>query len=163
MDMQDELFRRLKNRSNRDGNMTKELGLTVTEITAGTAVGSIRFVDSSVNPRHLVHGGALFGVMDQLAGLAACTTGYGVVTINGTIEFLRPTKPAEPLTCTATVLKPGRRFTTCEAVITSDISGKLISKGTFTYCMMEELKRTVKLVEQSDPTDEFTAPATKTP
>ena len=52
----------------------------------------------------------------------------------------------EPLTCTATVLKPGRRFTTCEAVITSDETGKLIAKGSFTYCMMEQLKLTVKTI-----------------
>ena len=144
MDPQKELFERLKNRSNRPGNLTRDIGLTVTEIREGTAVGRIRFIESSVNPRRIVHGGALFGVMDQLGGLAACTTGYGVVTVNGGIDFLRPAVPMEPLTCTATVLKPGRRFTTCEAVITSDETGKLIAKGSFTYCMMEQLKLTVK-------------------
>lgn len=146
MDPQKELFERLKNRSNRPGNLTRDIGLTVTEIREGTAVGRIRFIESSVNPRRIVHGGALFGVMDQLGGLAACTTGYGVVTVNGGIDFLRPTVPMEPLTCTATVLKPGRRFTTCEAVITSDETGKLIAKGSFTYCMMEQLKLTVKTI-----------------
>ena len=142
-----ELYARLMRRSNKPGNMTKELGLTVTEITEGKAVGTINFVDASVNPRNLVHGGALFGVMDQLAGLAACTTGYGVVTVCGSIDFLRPSLPGTPLTCVATVLKPGRRFTTCEAVITDDESGKLIAKGSFTYCMMEELKLTVKKID----------------
>ena len=140
------LYERLKDRSNRPGNLTKDIGLTVTEITDGTAVGKIVFIESSVNPRHIVHGGALFGVMDQLGGLAACTTGYGVVTVNGGIDFLRPAVPLEPMTCTATVLKPGRRFTTCEAVITSDATGKLVAKGSFTYCMMEELKTTVTTV-----------------
>ena len=143
---QAELFERLKNRSNRDGNMTRDLGLTVTEIREGAAVGTIRFVDTSVNPRKLVHGGALFGVMDQLGGLAACTMGYGVVTVNGHIDFLRPALPGEVLTCTATVLKPGRRFTTCEAVVTNDETGKQVAKGSFTYCMMEELKVTVERI-----------------
>ena len=143
---QTELFERLKNRSNRDGNRTRDLGLTVTEIREGVAVGTIRFVENSVNPRKLVHGGALFGVMDQLGGLAACTMGYGVVTVNGHIDFLRPALPGEALTCTATVLKPGRRFTTCEAVITNDETGKLAAKGSFTYCMMEELKVTVERI-----------------
>lgn len=146
MNEKTELFQRLIDRSNKPGNMTKELGLTVTEITDGTAVGKIEFVPESINPRHLVHGGALFGVMDQLAGLAACTTGYGVVTINGGIDFLRSALPGENMTCTATVIKPGRRFTTVEAVITNDTNGKLIAKGTFTYCMMEELKVTIDQV-----------------
>lgn len=137
------LFQRLLERANRPGNMTRELGLRVTEITEGTAVGTIDFVEESINPRHLVHGGALFGVMDQMAGLAACTTGYGVVTINGGIDFLRPTLPGENLLCKATVIKPGRRFTTCEAVITNEDTGKLIAKGTFTYCMMEALVQTL--------------------
>lgn len=141
-----ELYERLKERSNRAGNMTRDLGLTVTQITEGTAVGTIEFVENSINPRKIVHGGALFGVMDQLGGLAACTTGYGVVTVNGGIDFLRSALPMEPLTCVATVLKPGRRFTTCEAVITSSTTGKLIAKGSFTYCMLEELKVTVHQV-----------------
>ena len=143
---QRELFERLKQRSNREGILTRDVGMTVTEITPGKAVGEIEFSENSINPRYLVHGGALFGVMDQLGGLAACTTGFGVVTVNGGIDFLRPTKPGEALTCTATILKPGRRFTTCEAVIISRQSGKLIAKGTFTYCMMEELKITVEKV-----------------
>lgn len=146
MEEKKELFRRLLERSNKPGNMTRELGMTVTEITEGTAVGTIEFVPESINPRHLVHGGALFGVMDQLAGLAACTTGFGVVTINGGIDFLRSTLPGEHLTCRATVIKSGRRFTTVEASITSDDTSKLIAKGTFTYCMMEELKVTLNKV-----------------
>ena len=148
MDERQELFERLKARSNRPGNLTKDIGMTVTEITGGKAVGKIEFIETSVNPRKIVHGGALFGVMDQLGGLAACTTGYGVVTVNGGIDFLRPTVPLEPLTCTATILKPGHRFTTCEAVITSDTTGKLIAKGSFTYCMMEELKILAKKLDE---------------
>lgn len=95
MEQLTELLQRLKDRANRPGNMTRELGLRVTELTEGNAVGTICFVDESVNPRRLVHGGALFGVMDQLAGLAACSTGYGCVTINGGIDFLRSTLPGE--------------------------------------------------------------------
>ncbi len=142
----EELYERLKNRANKRGNMTSELGLTVLEIVDGSATGSIRYIPESINPRHLVHGGALFGVMDQMAGLAACTTGYGVVTINGSIDFFRPTIPGESLTCKATVVKPGHRFTTCDAVITNDETGKIVSRGTFTYCMMEELEKTVAQV-----------------
>ena len=146
MEQKEVLWNRLLERANKPGNMTRELGLRVTEITEGVAIGTIDFIEESINPRHLVHGGALFGVMDQMAGLAACTTGYGVVTINGGIDFLRPTLPRENLTCKATVIKPGRRFTTCEAVITNEDTGKLIAKGTFTYCMMEELAKTVDQV-----------------
>ena len=85
------LFARLIEKANEPGNMTRELGLTVTDITDGAAEGKICFVPESQNPRHLVHGGALFGVMDQMAGFAACTTGFGVVTINGSIDYLRST------------------------------------------------------------------------
>lgn len=143
MEKKELLFKRLIASSNKPGNMTRELGMTVTEITEGTAVGTIEFVPESINPRHLVHGGALFGVMDQLAGLAACTTGYGVVTINGGIDFLRSALPGEHLTCKAAVIKPGRRVITVEAAITNDDTGKLIAKGTFTYCVMEELRVTL--------------------
>ena len=134
------LYKRLIARSNSPGILTNDLGLTVTEITDGKAVGVIRFSENSINPRNIVHGGALFAAMDQLSGLAACTTGFGTVTINGGIDYLRPTVPGKELICTATVLKPGKRFTTCEAVITDSESDKLIAKASFTYCMMEELK-----------------------
>ena len=134
------LYERLMARANRQGILTNDLGMTVTEITDGCAVGMIRFSENSINPRKLVHGGALFAVMDQLCGMAACTTGFGTTTINGSIDFLRPTCPGNNLTCRATVLRPGRRFTVCEAEVTDMESGKLIAKGSFTYCMMEELK-----------------------
>ena len=143
MENKEALFRRLMARSNRPGNLTRDIGMTVTEIRDNVAIGKIVFTENSVNPRNIVHGGALFGVMDQLGGLAACTTGYGVVTVSGSIDFLRAALPLEPMTCTATVLKPGHRFTCCEAVIVGDESGKLIAKGSFTYCMMEELKLTI--------------------
>lgn len=146
MKQKQELFRRLMEKSNRPGNLTSDLGLTVTAVTDGVAEGVMEFTDNSINPRHLVHGGALFGVMDQMAGLAACTTGYGVVTINGSIDFLRSAVPAEPLSCRATVIKPGRRFIATEAVITSEKTGKLVARGSFTYCVMEELKVTIEEV-----------------
>ena len=133
-----DLLSRLMRRSNKPGNLTSELGLVVTEITEGAAKGTVVMKDDSVNPRGIVHGGALFAVMDQVAGLAACTTGYGTVTINGKIDYLRPANPGERLSCTATVLKPGRRFTTCEAVIENE-DRKLLAKASFTYCMMEAL------------------------
>lgn len=146
MEHKEELFRRLMEKSNKHGNLTSDLGLRVTEVTDGVAEGVMTFTSNSINPRHLVHGGALFGVMDQMAGVAACTTGYGVVTINGTIDFLRSAVPAEPLRCRATVIKPGRRVIATEAVITSEKTGKLVAKGSFNYCVMEELKVTIEEV-----------------
>lgn len=146
MNNQKELFKRLMDRANRPGNMTRDLGLTVTEIGEHYALGTIEFVENSVNPRRVVHGGAIFGVMDQMGGLAACSTGYGVVTVNGSIDFLRSVESMEPLTCKATIVKPGRRFTVVESVVTSNRTGKLIAKGSFTYCMMEELKVTIEQV-----------------
>ena len=146
MEHKQELFRRLIEKSNKSGNLTSDLGLRVTEVTDGVAEGLVEFTENSINPRHLVHGGALFGVMDQMAGIAACTTGYGVVTINGNIDFLRSAVPAEPLRCRATVIKPGRRFIATEAVITSEETGKMVAKGSFTYCVLEELKVTIEEV-----------------
>lgn len=146
MEHKQELFRRLIEKSNKPGNLTRDLGLRVTEVSDGVAEGVMEFTANSINPRHLVHGGALFGVMDQMAGIAACTTGYGVVTINGSIDFLRSAAPAEPLQCRATVIKPGRRFIATEAVIISEKTGKMVAKGSFTYCVMEELKVTIEEV-----------------
>ena len=146
MEHKEELFRRLMEKSNKPGNLTSDLGLQVTMVTDGVAEGVMEFTDNSINPRHLVHGGALFGVMDQMAGVAACTTGYGVVTINGTIDFLRSAVPAESLRCRATVIKPGRRVIATEAVITSEKTGKLVAKGSFNYCVMEELQVTIEEV-----------------
>ena len=77
-----DLLRRLKNRSNRPGNFTQILGLVVTELTYRRAVGTVSPTPENCNPRGIIHGGALFSVMDQLAGLAACTNGCGTVTTN---------------------------------------------------------------------------------
>ena len=139
-----DLLRRLKNRSNRPGNFTQILGLVVTELTYRRAVGTVSPTPENCNPRGIIHGGALFSVMDQLAGLAACTNGCGTVTIGGSIDYLRPVSPGQTLTAVATVLKPGKRFSQCEATI-QDEEGRLIAKASFTYCTMEPLEDTLAL------------------
>ena len=140
----EDLLVRLKNRSNRPGNFTQILGLVVTELTYRRAVGTVSPTPENCNPRGIIHGGALFSVMDQLAGLAACTNGCGTVTIGGSIDYLRPVSPGQTLTAVATVLKPGKRFSQCEATI-QDEEGQLIAKASFTYCTMEPLEDTLAL------------------
>jgi acyl-CoA thioesterase len=100
-------------------------------------VGTIHTSLKTCNPRNIIHGGAMYAVMDQLAGLAACTTGLTCVTINGTIDYLRSAPPESDLLCEAVVVKAGKRVTLCEAKLFC--GDKLIAKGSFAYCTMEPL------------------------
>ncbi len=136
-----DIFEQLLKRANAPGNFTSEMGLIVTDISKHSASGEIRMSPQNCNPRGIIHGGVLFSIMDQLSGLAAYTTGFGCVTINGNIDYVRSVPPDAVLKCKAEVVKPGKRVTLCEARIFD--GGRLAAKGSFTFCTMEPLSETL--------------------
>ena len=142
-----ELYDRLVERSNRPGHFTSDLGLTVTAVRKFVAEGTITPDAHACNPRGIIHGGALYTIMDHLSGLAACSTGRGCVTLDTSVNYLRSVPAGRELFCTAEVVKPGSNVTVVSArVYTGD--GKTICSGSFTYFMLEPLTDTLTLCDQ---------------
>lgn len=63
--------------------------------------------DNSYNPYKIAHGGLLFGLGDHAMGIVASSTGRNVVTLNSTINYLKPAK-GKYLIAKAEMIKNGK-------------------------------------------------------
>ena len=71
--------------------LVRHLGMTIEEATREYARVSMPITENNKNGMGLAHGGAIFALADVAFG-AAANAGqvHGVVSLNSTIEFLRP-------------------------------------------------------------------------
>lgn len=66
--------------------------------------------DKSMNPYGVAHGGLIFGLGDTAMGIVARTTGRSAVTLNATINYLKPAQ-GEYIIAKSEIIKNGK--TTC--------------------------------------------------
>ena len=95
------------------------LGLHVTKLGDGFASGEMKITEDLMNPLGIVHGGALAGFADTLAGCAIYSLGLRCVTSDCQITYLRPATGLM-LTCEAKVRKAGQNLSVVNAVIYND-------------------------------------------
>lgn len=79
-----------------------------------------------------LHGGCLYTIADNMAGVAASTYGYYVTTVNGSIQYLKAARNTEYVYCEAKVIKPGRNISVVSVRIKDD-QGMLLNTAEFTY------------------------------
>lgn len=87
------------------------------------------------------HGGASASLVDSAVGLAICTMidpGAAITTIDLQVNFLAPAKPGS-LTARGRVVHMGKRTAVGDCQV-ADEDGKLVSKGTATYLILENRK-----------------------
>ena len=109
------------------------MGMTLTEAEPGRAVFVCEPDESHYNPIGTVHGGLVCTLLDSALGCAVQTTlaaGQGYTSIEIKVNYLRPVVASSgPLTCSATVTKPGNRVAFADGVVT-DGSGKTVATAT---------------------------------
>jgi len=109
------------------------VGMDLVSVGEGTATFTCLPNESHYNPIGMVHGGLVCTLLDSAAGCAVQTTlpaGVGYTSIELKVSYLRPLRHDSGLiTCTGTVVKPGRRVAFAEATVT-DASGALIATAT---------------------------------
>ena len=66
------------------------------------------------------YGGVLFTMADDTAGVAFLSAGGNGVTVNGHVDYLRGSRDAQKLICTAKVRKAGRRIFYIDADIVNE-------------------------------------------
>ena len=121
---------------NRPGMFSTENGITVTQLGPDRGEGELQVRSTSLNPHGIVHGGCLYTLADTVAGSAAIAqSGKRCVTVNGTLEFLRPAV-GSLIRCVATPKKLGRTLAVMQVELTDD-KGKLVATGTFTFFLFE--------------------------
>ena len=79
-----------------------------------------------------IHGGALYSVADNLAGIAAASYGFYVTTVSGNIQYLKAVRNVDKVLCEAKVIKAGKTISAVHVDIT-DGKDTLFNVADFTY------------------------------
>lgn len=110
----------------------KVIGLEITEINEGHAVGRIPLKEGNLNPYGSVHGGCLYALADSVAGTVANSCGELVMTVSGNMNFLDVATDVDYIYCEANLIRCGRSMVVVRAEIKTE-SGKLLDEGTFNF------------------------------
>jgi len=100
----------------KENGFSKYNKMQIDELTEEESILSCEITEDSLNPSKIVHGGLVFGLADTAMGTLAYMTGRGVVTVDSTINYLRPTK-GNKITCIAKPIKIGKTLGVYKATI----------------------------------------------
>ena len=113
------------------------LGMEILDIRKGYVRVKVKKKRELENIYGDMHGGCLYTIADNMAGLAAGTYGYYVTTINGSMQYLKAARDTEYVICEADVIKPGKRISVVRAEI-RDAEGLLLNTGEFAFYNLRE-------------------------
>ena len=103
----------------------------VVEATEEACTLKAKVTKNSLNPYGIAHGGFIFGLGDTVLGMASSVHGRPAVTLNSTINFLRPAK-TEYIIAKAELVKEGKTTSYLQAKIYDD-KDKLIASMDANY------------------------------
>lgn len=109
-----------------------KIGIELLEIKEGYVRARVKVKKDLENIYGDLHGGCLYTIADNMAGVAAGTYGYYVTTVNGSIQYLKAGRNTEYIFCEAKVIKPGKTITAVHVDITDD-KDNLLNTAEFTY------------------------------
>lgn len=112
----------------------KLLGMELLELKSGEAVLRLKMRDELRQPYGVLHGGATASVIDTATAFAIISVlgeSEKATTVDLTVHYLRPVTDGA-ITCTAKVVRAGRRLLTLSAEAVND-EGKLIATALSTY------------------------------
>jgi len=114
------------------------LGISVTEADHGRVVMAAVPAGQHLNLGGMVHGGFLSTLLDVATGFALHTTleaGETAPHVAVAYQFLRTGREGVPLTCTAEVLRAGRRLGHVRGEIV-DADGRVLTTGETTHAVI---------------------------
>lgn len=118
--------------------MTEQYDITFTEFSDGHVKMTVPLREDMMNFRGIGYGGWLFHFSDMTAGIAFLSDGKTTgVTASGDIQYLRPAKGAQTLTCTADVIKRGHSLDYVESVIYRE-DGKMLARTNFVFARTQD-------------------------
>ncbi|HHU22883.1 MAG TPA: PaaI family thioesterase [Clostridiales bacterium] len=91
----------------------------------------------SLNPQGCAHGSLVFALCDVATGVAAASDGRSLLTLNSSINFLRP-GTGEYLRAVSTCVKEGKTTSVFEAAVYDD-RNRLVAKGISPFSIPEIL------------------------
>lgn len=129
-------FQQLYRRVNDPEYFSAQCGILVTKLDDLYAEGEMPVSRAVMNPQNIVHGGALYTLMDAVSGIAAITCGRACVTLNSSASFLRAGEGTQMLYCVSSPVKVGRTIAVLHSAVTDD-AGRELANGTFTYFILD--------------------------
>jgi acyl-CoA thioesterase len=116
----------------------KFMGIRLTKLGFGRSEIVMRVGRRVTQNAGFAHGGISASLIDSAVGLALCTTiaqTSRITTIDLQVNYLAPAKPGT-LTARGRIVHKGKRTAVGESEV-RDEDGRLVSKGTVTYLIME--------------------------
>ncbi len=108
--------------------MAKLLGIELIELSTERAIVGLTPHPHHLNALGVVHGSALYALLDQAAAVACNASAHRAILFQSQINFLTAARPAHKLRAVATPLSIKRRLSVWEVKITDD-TGQLIAFG----------------------------------
>lgn len=109
----------------------KHNNIKISSVSNGVCEGSVTLEEHLYNPYGIAHGGLIFGFADTLMGLLAGLRTGKALTINSSINYLKPCK-GSIITGKAKIVKEGKNIGYYEASIYNEL-GELAATATTTY------------------------------
>ncbi|NLG86881.1 MAG: PaaI family thioesterase [Firmicutes bacterium] len=107
------------------------LGVEITSLSVGKATLTLPVTKNLLNTYGTCHGGVLAALADMVMGITLRTLKVRVVTVELSLNYLRPVKLGQTLIATAVVIHQGQRLIVAETKICSQ--GKMVAKGKATF------------------------------
>ena len=116
---------------NEQNGFLKHNDIIILESNEKTSKVKMNICENSLNPYGIVHGGLIFSMGDTVMGITIRSTGRDAVTLDGTINYLKPGK-GKYLIATSEVIKVGKTTSVLMANIYND-KEELIAVMSATY------------------------------
>lgn len=120
----------------RDNQFTLQNNIRLESAEPDCASFSLQIQPASCNSYGQVHGGAIYTMADNAAGVAAMSDGRFYVTQAGTLHFLR-NQSSGTILASAQVRHRGKSLCLVEVSITGE-NGHLLATGEFTFFCLDQ-------------------------
>lgn len=120
---------------NEQNGFLKHNNITVEEVGENSCTVKLEINEDSLNPYGIVHGGLIFSIGDTVMGTQCRATGRNAVTLNASIDYLKPGK-GKYLIAKSEVIKIGKTTSVLKAYIYNEKSS-LIATMSSTYFFIE--------------------------
>ncbi len=119
-------------KTNRSCNFHMSSGIYVTSLAPLTAEAMCLMTEEHINPRNIVHGAVSFAILDIVMGTAIRTVNRNVVTVQSTVNHMKPALLGQVLKGKGRVIDYGKKIIIAEADLFNP-QGELIavSRNTF--------------------------------
>ena len=113
--------------------IAEHLGIELEEVSPGYARAAMVCREEMGNILGMVHGTALFALMDEVFQAAVNSHGTAAVALNLSLTFHQAPKFGERLTATGREVHTSRRLATCLIEVTNEVGQRIASCQALAY------------------------------